>query len=117
MLVKCFSTSPHFSDETPKITTPPTSPRGISPGKPVTFTVQATGTEPLSYQWQWRPAENEKWEPCPPAWSDGTKMTISNPQKSNEGWYHCVISNYAGTKTSRPAKLIFGKNLAGSYLA
>ena len=58
-------------------------------------------------------SDAEDWQPCPAAWSDGAKLTISNPQKSNEGWYRCVISNYAGTETSRPAKLSFGKNLAG----
>ena len=111
MLVKCFSTSPHFVDETPKITTPPISPRQISPGNSVAFTVQATGAKPMSYQWQWRSAASEadEWQPCPAAWSNGAKVTISNPQKSNEGWYRCVISNYAGTETSRSAKLNFGK--------
>ena len=101
--------------EPPKVTGDPKNVKEISPGKPVAFTVQATGTKPLRYQWQWRSAvsEAEEWQPCPAAWSDGAKLTISNPQKSNEGWYRCVINNSAGTKTSRPAKLSFGKNLAG----
>ena len=40
----------------------------VSPGEGVAFTVRATGTEPLSYQWQWKPAEegdgSEEWQPC-----------------------------------------------------
>ena len=73
------------------------------------FTVQATGTEPLSYHWQWKPAEeesgSEEWQSCPAEWCDGATLTIPSVQKSNEGWYCCVISNCAGSQASNPAKL------------
>ena len=79
------------------------------------LTLQATGTEPLRYHWQWKPAEeeggSEEWQPCHPEWSDGGTLTIPSVQKSNEGSYHCVISNYAGTQTSNPAKLSIGKSM------
>ena len=78
------------------------------------FTLQATGTEPLSYHWQWKPAEeggSEGWQTCRAEWSDGATLTIPSVQKSNEGNYRCVISNYAGTQTSNPAKLSIGKSM------
>ena len=79
-------------------------------GKPAKFTVQATGTEPLSYQWlHWKLARegggNGEWQPCPAEWSDGATLTIPSVQKSNEGHYCCVISNCAGSQASEPAKL------------
>ena len=76
------------------------------------FTVQATGTEPLRYNWQWKPTEEEgEWQPCPAEWSDGATLTIPSVQKSNEGSYCCVVSNCAGTVISKPAQLSVGKNL------
>ena len=90
------------------------------PGKPVKFTTVATGTH-LSYQWEWKPpseageesSENEAWQPCnverfPGA--DSSTMTIPTVQKSNEGSYHCVVSNCAGGQTSNPAELSVGKS-------
>ena len=77
------------------------------------FTVEATGTGILSYHWQWKPAgEKAEWKPCDADWCDGATLTIPTVQKSNEGSYRCVISNYAGTLTSNPAQLCVGKNLA-----
>ena len=80
-------------------------------GNPVTFTVQATGTYPLNYKWQWKPAAeveglSVEWQPCD---AESTSLTIPSVQKSNEGSYHCVVSNIAGTQTSEPAKLSIGK--------
>ena len=73
-------------------------------GKFVKFAIQAIGTKPLSYQWQWKPAE-EGWQPCNAEWSNGATLTIPKVQKSNEGNYRCVVSNSAGNQTSDPAKL------------
>ena len=77
-------------------------------GKCVKLTIQATGTEPLSYQWQWKPAEEEgggvEWQPCPAEWSDGAAILIPI-QKSSEWNYRCVISNCTGSQTSEPVKL------------
>ena len=98
----------------PKVTTHPQELMNTLPGNPVKFTLQATGTEPLSYHWQWQPAEEEggskEWQPCPAEWSDGATLTIPSVQKSNEGSYRCAVSNYAGTQTSNPANLSVGKN-------
>ena len=78
------------------------------------FSVEATGNEPLSYKWQWKPAESEEWQLCD---AQGSTLTIPSVQKSNEGSYCCVVSNYAGNETSNPAQLSVGKNPAyiGAY--
>jgi len=105
-------------------------------GQPAKFIIQATGTEPLTwklhkgyiiclkslatnlitdnravaltYQWQWKPAEEEgggvEWQPCPAEWCDSAAILIPM-EKSSEGSYHCVVSNCAGRQTSEPAKL------------
>ena len=114
----CSTCSLFCSDEPPKVTNQPTNqPKSLSkvcPGTAVKFAVQATGTEPLSYLWQWKPAEeeggSEEWQPCPAEWSDDATLTIPSVQKSNEGSYCCVISNYTGTQTSNSAKLSVVKN-------
>ena len=77
------------------------------------FTVQATGTEPLNYHWQWKPAEedgSEEWQSCRTEWSDGATLTIPSVQQFNAGRYRCVIRNCVGTQISKPAQLIIGKN-------
>ena len=71
----------------------------------MSFTVHTTGTEPLNYQWQWKPAGSKKWQLCDLEGSDGAEVTIPSAQKSCEGQYRCVVSNNAGSEISRPAKL------------
>ena len=57
-----------YTAEPPRITTHPQNVKDAIPGSSAKFTVQATGTEPLNYDWQWKPAEkgsgNKEWEPC-----------------------------------------------------
>ena len=92
----------------PRITTHPHQLESIFEGKEAMFTVQATGNEPLTYKWEWKPAESEEWQLCN---AQGSTLTIPKVQKSNKGSYHCVISNCAGEQTSNPANLTVGKNL------
>ena len=98
--------------EPPRIITHPQQKVAIE-GTPAKFTIQATGTEPLSYLWQWKPAKKwwwmwgtiEAWKSCDAEWSDGATLTIPSVQKSNEGSYRCVISNCAGHYTSHLIQL------------
>ena len=69
----------------------------------MTFTVEATGTQPLKYQWEWKPKKkwgrSAKWHPCDTEWCDGATLTIPKVEKSHTGSYHCVISNEVGSQT------------------
>ena len=95
--------------ELPRIAIHPEDSIAAIPEKSVTFTVQATGTEPLNYHWEWNPAKeggSEEWQPCSGVEGyDTATLTIPSVQKSNEGMYRCVISNCAGSKPSKPAEL------------
>ena len=111
--VQSFSVFTMDVAEPPRVTNHPLDTKDAVPGKPVKFTLQATGTEPLNFHWQWKPAGeedgSEEWQPCRAEWSDGATLTIPSVQKSNEGSYRCVISNCAGSQTSEPAYLSVGK--------
>ena len=54
--------------EPPRITNHPQKLKDAIPGKSAKFTVQATGTEPLNYNWQWKRDEkgsgSKEWQPC-----------------------------------------------------
>ena len=102
--------------EAPRITTHPQELKDAVPGQTITFTVHATGAEPISYQWLWKPAGDEQegseeWQPCNMEWCDGTTLKIPSVLKLNEGSYQCVISNCAGSQISTAAKLSIGKYL------
>jgi hypothetical protein len=81
----------------PSITTQPSS-RTVNPGSSVTFSVTATGTAPLSYQWR----------------KNGTiivgatlsSYSMSNVQQADAGNYTVVVSNVAGAITSSTATLL-----------
>ena len=104
---------PHVA-MSPKITSHPRNILDALPGKPVVFTVQVTGTEPLSYEWQWRPAEEEgggeDWQLFDMEKADSVSLSIANVQRSNQGYYRCVINNVAGTQTTETVKLSIGKS-------
>jgi hypothetical protein len=69
----------------------------VNPGSSVTFTVTATGTEPLSYQWKKGDVN------LPNATS--SSFSIQAVQLADAGLYSVVVSNSAGAKTSNPARL------------
>ena len=97
--------------EPPRITAHPQELRNALPGKLVTFIVQATGAEPLSYQWELKTGYGG-WQSCDveefPGANSST-LTIPSVQKSNEGSYRCVVSNIVGSQTTEPVKLSVGK--------
>ncbi len=82
--------------QAPAITTHPQS-RTVTVGETVTFTVLATGTAPLSYQW--------RKDGQPLAGQTGSALTLANVQASAAGSYTVVVSNSAGQVTSNPAVL------------
>jgi len=78
------------------------------------FTAEATGTQPLKYQWEWKPKKkwgwSRKWQPCDTEWCHGATLTIPKVEKSHTGSYRCVISNDIGSQTSDLANLSVGKH-------
>ena len=91
----------------------------VVPGTPVDFTIGTTGTEPLSYQWQWKPAGeeggSEEWQLCDVDGPQTATLSIPGVQKSNEGKYRCIIGNCAGSQTSNTATLTVGKKLNSAH--
>ena len=106
----------------PRITSHPQELNDTVPGKPVTFTVRATGREPLTYKWQWKPAgersRRREWQSFDVKRFPGANssiLTIPSVLKSNEGSYCCTVSNRVGSQTSKPAVLSVGKILPPVY--
>ena len=100
----CFGS--HAADP-PRITTHPREMKDTVPGNIVEFTIQATGTEPLNYQWERKIGDGSDVERIPGA--NSSTLTIPSVQKSNEGSYHCTVSNCAGSETSKYATLSLGE--------
>ncbi len=72
--------------------------RTVTVGSQVTFTVQANGQQPLSYQWQ-RNRGNIQGATSP-------SFTLASAQLSDDGdFFQCIVSNSSGTATSNEARL------------
>ena len=81
----------------PTITTPPTS-QTVTAGANVSFTVVASGTAPLGYQWRLNGANL--------AGATSATLTLTSVTTGQSGGsYSCVVSNSAGTATSSAATL------------
>jgi hypothetical protein len=80
----------------PVILTQPQS-QAVAAGSTVTFSVVATGTPPLSYQWRFNEA------PIPGATS--SSLTLTNVQAADAGAYSVEVTNAAGAAISDDAVL------------
>lgn len=80
----------------PTITTQPTD-RNVLTGQNATFSVVASGTAPLSYQWFFSNA--------PIANASAAAYTVTNVQSANVGGYFVIITNTVGAVTSVVANL------------
>ncbi len=81
----------------PAVTTQPVG-ATVTAGASVTFTLVASGTAPLSYQWQKGGAAISG--------ATSASYTLSSVQATDAGSYTCVVTNSAGTATSNAATLI-----------
>jgi len=81
----------------PQILVPPQSQRVVQ-GGPVTLSVSATGTEPLTFQWR----VNAQAIPG----ATGQSLNLGSVQPSDAGDYDVVLSNPAGTEVSPAATLV-----------
>jgi len=80
----------------PSITSQPLS-QSVNQGANATFTVSASGSTPLSYQWRLDGANI--------AGATASSYTRSNVQPADAGSYSVVVTNLAGTATSANAVL------------
>ncbi|HOC57610.1 MAG TPA: immunoglobulin domain-containing protein [Verrucomicrobiota bacterium] len=81
----------------PEITAQPES-RTNQVGTSVTFTVVASGTAPLAYQWRWNGGEI--------GGATDSSYTRSNLAMGDAGSYSVIITNVAGSATSSNAVLV-----------
>lgn len=80
----------------PAFTQEPTS-RTVAQGGSTTFVVAATGSAPLTYQWQRDGVDLPG--------QTGSSLTLNSITLAQEGRYTCVVRNTAGVATSTPARL------------
>jgi len=85
----------------PSITTQPTN-RTVSPGSNITFTVVATGSVPLQYQWRLNGAN------IPDA--TNSFYTITNAQPRDGGSYSVAVANQVGAMSSAVATFVVTSN-------
>ena len=81
----------------PSITTSPQD-QTVTAGQNATFTVAATGTLPLRYQWYFN--TNTFLNSY-----TNTSLTVTNAQTNNAGFYSVIVTNNYGSATSSLARL------------
>jgi gliding motility-associated-like protein len=79
----------------PAISTQPANLIRVSKGSVYTFSIEAAGTGPLSYQWY------KSGTPAVPVGTNSNSFTICNVDRSNAGYYYVVVTNNCGTVTSK----------------
>ncbi len=94
------------ADTPPSITQHPQS-QTAPPGSSVTFTVVASGTEPLEYQWQKDEVDISG--------ATESSYTINPVDWGDAGNYRCVVTNDFGTATSDEAVLTVAELQIGAY--
>lgn len=87
----------------PTIVTPPAD-KSVTEGETATFTVNATGTEPLSYQWQQSIDNGSSWTDI--TGETNATYTIATTTTDMNGWqYRCVVTGYGTAAESNAATL------------
>ena len=104
-----------FPALSPRVITHPQVEEEVTPGSSVRFFIEATGTEPMQYMWEWKPAEEpesstDRWEPVPNdaeriEGANMPKLVIHNTQGSDAGSYRCVLKNNSGSVASKLGSL------------
>ena len=95
------------------MTVQPVGQTNIVPGSNVSFSVTATGTAPLSYQWQ--KGDMNLTDGGSITGATTATLTITGVMESDEGGYRCVVTNIAGMETSNTAMLTVGESKNEDY--
>ena len=98
----------------PQVTVHPVDQTDVAPGSEVTFSVTATGTEPLSHQWQKDGVNLNDGGSISGATT--ATLTITGVTESDEGGYRCVVTNIAGADISDTATLALGKGISNKII-
>ena len=85
----------------------------VTVGQPATFTVAASGSEPLSYKWQ-ESNSSGNWADISGA-TDATYTTGATTTSMSGYQYRCVVSNSAGSVTSEVATLTVNEPAPTTY--
>ena len=88
-----------LSVTSPVIITKQPSSLVLNTGADATFSVEATGTAPITYQW--------RKGGTPIAGATSASLTLSPTQTSDAGSYDVVVTNPVGSVTCTPATLVF----------
>jgi hypothetical protein len=86
----------------PSITQQPSN-HSVFPGGTANFAILASGSDPLSYQWQKNQANLSDGGHC--LGSTTAALTITGADNSDAASYRCVVTNSSGSTTSSPAAL------------
>lgn len=99
----------------PEITQQPSDVQNFTPNKNVAFSVQATGKQPLKFEWQCRKinAESAKWHPLLShkryEGMNTASLVIRGVQHCDENHYRCSVSNALGRVETEVVTLTVGK--------
>ena len=99
------------SNSVPVITQPPQS-QTVASNATASFSVTATGTAPLFYQWQFMNG-SPPFLFTPIAGATNRVLTITNAQTTNQGFYLVVVTNNFGSTSSVSATLTISTNSGG----
>lgn len=94
-----FSTGAYVPPTPPTVTLSPIS-QSVTAGSTVTFTVAATGTAPLTYQWRKNGAPING-----NATALSETLTLADVTPDDAASYDCIVSNLAGSDLSQSALL------------
>lgn len=87
--------------------------QAVAVGETASFTVEAAGDAPLSYQW--KKDGSSLSDSGNISGATTATLTITNAQASNEGSYTCYVSNEAGNITSNAARLDITQSCLVTY--
>ncbi len=77
----------------------------VTNGTSATFSVSATGTPPLAYQWQFVPASGIRFDGTNLPGAVSSNLILAGVTSARSGFYTCVVTNVLGSARSDPVPL------------